>query len=241
MPAMDYDRVARLYDSYVQTDVDVPFFLREARKAAGAVLELTAGTGRVSIPLLEAGIDLTCADSSSAMLDVFREKLRAKTLTAELVRADMCELSLDRRFALIFVPFHSFAEVTDPARQRQALSRIHVHLHAAQSAGAIEVSDRSETQAGRFSTSGRHHTHFVVCGELRSRLRICERQPVLRRPTLGWISPCQHGGGSPLSPALAPPVPIAGRSGGLRRGASVWGLLLQSIRAADESVHDLGA
>lgn len=31
MPALDYERVARFYDSYVQTDMDVPFFLRKAR------------------------------------------------------------------------------------------------------------------------------------------------------------------------------------------------------------------
>lgn len=128
MPAMDYERVARLYDSYVQTDMDVPFFLREAKKAVGAVLELTAGTGRVSIPLLRAGIDLTCVDSSPAMLDVLRDKLRTEDLSAEVIQADLCELSLNRRFDLIFVPFHSFAEITDPAQQRQALSRIHDHL-----------------------------------------------------------------------------------------------------------------
>ncbi|MDI6447606.1 class I SAM-dependent methyltransferase [Anaerobaca lacustris] len=128
MSAMDYERVARFYDSYVQTDMDVPFFLREAKKAVGPVLELTAGTGRVSIPLLLAGIDVTCVDSSPAMLGVLRDKLRAEELSTEVIQADMCELSLNRRFDLIFVPFHSFAEITDPTQQRQALSRIHDHL-----------------------------------------------------------------------------------------------------------------
>ncbi len=128
MPAMDYERVARFYDSYVQTDMDVPFFLREAKRAGGAVLELTAGTGRVSIPLLLAGTDLTCVDSSPAMLDILRDKLRTEDLSAEPIQADMCELSLGRQFDLIFIPFHSFAEITEAARQRQALLRIHDHL-----------------------------------------------------------------------------------------------------------------
>ncbi len=128
MPAMDYERVARLYDSYVQTDLDVPFFLREAKGAGGPVLELTAGTGRVSIPLLLAGIDLTCVDSSPAMLDILRDKLRTEDLSAEVIQSDLCELSLNRQFDLIFIPFHSFAEITDPTQQRQALSRIHDHL-----------------------------------------------------------------------------------------------------------------
>ncbi len=128
MPAMDYDRVAHLYDAYVQTELDIPFFLEEAKKAGGAVLELMCGTGRVSIPLIEAGLDLTCVDSSAGMLDVFRGKLRDGGLSAELIEADVCELSLGRRFDLIFIPFHSFGEIIDPAQQRQALRAVCAHL-----------------------------------------------------------------------------------------------------------------
>lgn len=128
MPAMDYDCVAHLYDVYVQTQLDVPFFVEEAKKVGGSVLELMCGTGRVSLPLLEAGIDLTCVDSSAGMLDVFRGKLRDKRLSAEIIEADVCKLSLGRRFDLIFVPFHSFAEITDPAEQREALRTIREHL-----------------------------------------------------------------------------------------------------------------
>lgn len=128
MPAMDYSRVAHLYDTYVQTEVDIPFFVKEAQKAEGPVLELMAGTGRVSLPLLRMGIDLTCVDSSEAMLDVFREKLRTEDLSAELICADICQLSLGRQFALIFIPFHSFAEITDPSQQQQALQAIRAHL-----------------------------------------------------------------------------------------------------------------
>ena len=131
MPAMDYDRVAHLYDAYVQTELDIPFFVKEARKAQGPVLELMAGTGRVSLPLLRAGINLTCVDNSAAMLEVFREKLHAENLSAELVCADICRLSLGRQFALIFIPFHSFAEITDPAEQRQALQTVRAHLSPA--------------------------------------------------------------------------------------------------------------
>jgi SAM-dependent methyltransferase len=128
MPAMDYDNVAHLYDAYVDTALDVEFFCREARDVTGPVLELMSGTGRVSIPLLEAGVDLTCVDSSPAMLEVFRGKLKQRGLSAELVVADLCALSLDRRFELIFIPFHSFAEIVEPARQREALQRVRAHL-----------------------------------------------------------------------------------------------------------------
>ena len=125
---MDYDRIAQWYDAYVTTDLDVDFFLAEAKKAGGAVLELMAGTGRVSIPLIEANIDLTCVDSSTAMLGVLRRKLVDKGLSAELVQQDVCALSLERQFDLIVIPFHSFAEISERAHQQQALRCIRDHL-----------------------------------------------------------------------------------------------------------------
>lgn len=128
MPAMDYDSVAHLYDTYVDTTLDVQFFVQEARRVAGPVLELMSGTGRVSIPLLKAGVRLTCVDSSPAMLEVFRRKLERTRLSAELVEADVCALSLDRRFDLVFIPFHSFAEIIEVDRQSDALRRIREHL-----------------------------------------------------------------------------------------------------------------
>ncbi len=128
MPAMDYDRVAHLYDAYVQFEFDLAFFLEEAKKAGGPVLELMCGTGRVSVSLLEAGIDLTCVDSSARMLEVLRAKLRERELSARVIEADVCDLALGRQFEMIFIPFHSFAEIVDPAQQRRALDAIRAHL-----------------------------------------------------------------------------------------------------------------
>ena len=71
MPAMDYSRVAELYDAYVTTDFDVAFFLTEAH-GAKHVLELMSGTGRLSLPLIRAGARLTCVDNSPEMLAILR-------------------------------------------------------------------------------------------------------------------------------------------------------------------------
>jgi hypothetical protein len=53
MSQKHYERIADLYDAFVTTDVDIPFFLEEARKAGGPILELMAGTGRLTIPLAQ--------------------------------------------------------------------------------------------------------------------------------------------------------------------------------------------
>jgi hypothetical protein len=71
---IDYGRVADVYDLYVTSDLDVGFYVAEAGKVKGKVLELMCGTGRVSIPLLEAGVDLTCVDASEGMLARLKEK-----------------------------------------------------------------------------------------------------------------------------------------------------------------------
>lgn len=128
MPALDYERIAHFYDSYVRSDFDIPFFLEETKKDSGKILELMSGTGRVSIPLLEAGVDLTCIDSSPTMLNIFRKKLQNKGISATMIEMDVCELSLEEKFELIFIPFHSFAEIISVSDQRQTMRRIYEHL-----------------------------------------------------------------------------------------------------------------
>ena len=43
---------------------DVPFYLAEARIAAGPLLELGCGTGRLLIPLLSTGFEVSGLDAS---------------------------------------------------------------------------------------------------------------------------------------------------------------------------------
>ena len=81
---IDYDSIAEIYDLYATADYDIPFLVSEVRKVSGPALELMAGTGRVSIPLLEAGAKLTCVDGSPGMLDVLAAKLTRMGLHAEI-------------------------------------------------------------------------------------------------------------------------------------------------------------
>lgn len=89
---IDYSRLADLYDGLVDFDRDIAFFIAEARSAGGPVLELMCGTGRVSLPLIEAGIDLTCVDLSAEMLAVLRAKLAGRGLGARIVHGDVRSL-----------------------------------------------------------------------------------------------------------------------------------------------------
>jgi len=123
---IDYDRVADIYDLYVTSDLDIGFYVEEATKVQGKVLELMCGTGRVSIPLLEAGVDLTCVDASAGMLARLEERLRVRKLEARVVRADVRHLDLGEKeqFELVLVPFHSFSELASPRDRELALRAV---------------------------------------------------------------------------------------------------------------------
>jgi SAM-dependent methyltransferase len=123
-----YAYVAELYDTYVDITFDIPFFLNETKGVSGKVLELMAGTGRVSIPLIKAGVRLTCVDNSSDMLAVLQEKLERQNLSASVYHMDVRYLDLDKQFALAIVPFNSFSELLTESDQRQALTGIYEHL-----------------------------------------------------------------------------------------------------------------
>jgi SAM-dependent methyltransferase len=123
-----YANIADIYDSYVQTTLDIPFLLDQVKGVSSDILELMCGTGRISLPLIEAGAALTCVDKSPEMLAVLKHKLAQRGGTATLHAVDVCHLNLGQQFDRILLPFQSFAEILSLANQRQALSQIHQHL-----------------------------------------------------------------------------------------------------------------
>lgn len=126
--SIDFGKVADIYDSYVRADFDIDFWLNEACRQRGRVLELTAGTGRVSVPLLRAGVDLTCVDYCPEMLAVLKRKVSHEGFVCNIIEMDITELSLPIQYDLIFIPFNSFSEIIDRKSQRRTLVHIKQHL-----------------------------------------------------------------------------------------------------------------
>ncbi|HLP88736.1 MAG TPA: class I SAM-dependent methyltransferase [Nostocaceae cyanobacterium] len=122
--ALDYEQIAHLYDSYLHFTDDLPFFLQECKKINGSVLELMCGTGRISIPLLQAGVNLVCVDASPGMLNILHQKLIARALKADIMQADVTNLQLESTFDLVLLPFQSFHELHTQAEQLKALNEI---------------------------------------------------------------------------------------------------------------------
>lgn len=123
-----FDKVADIYDFYVNVDFDIPFFEEETEGFEGEILELMCGTGRVSIPLLESGRRLICIDYSKGMLDSFAQKIRIKNYPVSLIQMDVTHLNLQKKFGLIILPFHSITEIVSTDLQIKALQSISAHL-----------------------------------------------------------------------------------------------------------------
>lgn len=123
---IDFGFVADIYDSYVNVDFDIPFYKALCKKYSGSILELMCGTGRVSVPLIKDGFNLTCVDYSQEMLDVFAGKIAGKDIS--LFCQDVSEFDIGKEFDFIFIPFNSIAEITDMDKMKQAIRRISRHL-----------------------------------------------------------------------------------------------------------------
>ncbi|MHC1605716.1 MAG: class I SAM-dependent methyltransferase [Candidatus Methanofastidiosia archaeon] len=109
---------------------DIPFFLRQIKKYGGPVLELACGTGRITIPLAEKGIDITGLDVSEPMLIHAKRKAAAKNVGIEWINADCRSFKLDKKFKLIFFPFNSIAHLHDMESIEACFSRVREHLTA---------------------------------------------------------------------------------------------------------------
>jgi len=122
-----YAIVSDLYDTYVNTDYDVDFWISECKKDK-EVLELTSGTGRVTIPLAKAGIKVTAIDISKELLDQLKEKSKKEKLKIDIIEADIRTFSLNRKFQLIIIPFQSIQELTDPVDHEACFKQVFKHL-----------------------------------------------------------------------------------------------------------------
>ncbi len=96
-----------------------------ARLAAGPVLELACGTGRLLAALAGEGYEVVGLDRSAAMLRQARERLGA---AATLVEGDMREFALDRQFALAIVADNSLREIETEEGILACLRSVRRHL-----------------------------------------------------------------------------------------------------------------
>ena len=119
-----YDRIARIYDPWSRSVTeDVGFYVDQALASGGPVVELAVGTGRISIPIAQAGIEVIGVDSSPAMLAVARSAAEEAGVAErlDLRVGDLREPPVPERVALVICPFRSLLHMESEDQKLRAL------------------------------------------------------------------------------------------------------------------------
>ncbi len=186
-----YDPVAEFYDIEHEGFVsDISFYLEEAKKARGPVLELASGTGRITLELAKAGIEMVGLDISKGMLGVAKEKTALldpgvqKNLT--WVQGDMRDFELGRKFNLIFIPFNSFQMLETRKDQEACLACVSRHLEKG-GLFILSVFAPSYERLVKKSMFTYLGSHDLPCGKKLSRTESAKYDYVNQMISVEWI------------------------------------------------------
>lgn len=125
------ERAAQAYDapgSHMFSDeVLGPTVETLARLAAGgAALEFAVGTGRVAIPLADAGVRVSGIELSHAMIKRLREKVGDDRLP--VVQGDMATTTAGRGYSLVFLVYNTIANLLTQELQIECFRNAARHL-----------------------------------------------------------------------------------------------------------------
>ncbi len=127
-----YEHVSLYETSFKTRKQDVRFFCDIAEQYGGPVLEYGAGTGRVTLSLAKAGVDVTAVDLSQPMLKRLESnaaRLRDKARQHITIRSgDMRRLKLKEQFPLVFATFNVVGHLATFRDMSAFLRRAKDHL-----------------------------------------------------------------------------------------------------------------
>jgi SAM-dependent methyltransferase len=127
---------AALYDQPDLYDLTAPanplaetFYIEEARRQGGAVLDLACGSGRFTIPVARSGLEVVGGDLSPLMLERARTKATAASVEIDFIEMDMREFDLPgRQFGLVIIAANSLLHLHNPHDIRRCFAAIAQHL-----------------------------------------------------------------------------------------------------------------
>jgi SAM-dependent methyltransferase len=103
---------------------DLPIWRELAERAGGPVLDLGAGTGRVTLDLAERGHALTALDSDPELLDELARRAEEDGLEVRCIRGDARSLPETEPFALAIAPMQFLQIMGGPAERGRLLSGV---------------------------------------------------------------------------------------------------------------------
>jgi SAM-dependent methyltransferase len=149
------DRVAeavRWHDlecgSYVE---DLALWREIAEEVPGPVLDVGAGTGRVSLDLAAHGHEVVALDVDGELLGELHARAKRRGLDVHTLLADARELAIGRTFGLVIVPMQTLQLLGGASGRARFYARVREHLRpggvvAAALADALEGFDEEHTE-----------------------------------------------------------------------------------------------
>lgn len=124
------DRIAEIYDeryaaSFAEDTTGAVSFLKELA-GDGPALELGIGTGRVALPLAEAGVEVHGIDASEAMLAKLKAKPGSDRIPVTV--GSFADFSLPTPFRLVYVVFNTFFGLLTQDEQVSSFEAVARHL-----------------------------------------------------------------------------------------------------------------
>jgi SAM-dependent methyltransferase len=119
-----YDEIAHIYDPWSRSVTeDVGFYVDQALANGGPVVELAVGTGRIAVPIAQAGVDVIGVDASPAMLGVARAAAEAAGVAhrLDLRLGDLRDPPVAERVSLVICPFRSLLHMETEDEKLAAL------------------------------------------------------------------------------------------------------------------------
>ncbi len=105
---------AEFYDlEFAERSHEIPYFSAFAAQAAGPVLEVACGTGRITLPIAKQGVDISGLDVSPTMIARARQNGARTALAVEWIEQDCRAMCLSRSFALIFSATNAMQHLLD--------------------------------------------------------------------------------------------------------------------------------
>jgi SAM-dependent methyltransferase len=123
-----YDAIADLYDPWSRSVTeDVGFYVEEAFRSGGPVVELAVGTGRIAVRIAEAGVAVIGVDQSPEMIRVAAAFARQQEVgeLVDLRLGDLRDPPVDERVPLVICPFRSLLHLPTEAEKLAALEAAH--------------------------------------------------------------------------------------------------------------------
>ena len=122
-----YDAIAGIYDAWSRSVTeDVEFYVGEARRAGGPVVELGVGTGRIAVPTALRGVRVIGVDSSEGMLAVCRRRAEEAGVSEvlDLRAGDLARPPVTERVPLVTSPFRAFLHLESDDERLAALTAV---------------------------------------------------------------------------------------------------------------------